>query len=145
MDPFSDYIPDPPSLDYIHDRIDNLNISIKAIERLESQGKLNNSVAIDYLRGIRRLWEARRRGEVLSYESKLPKDLQELETMRDSLQQSVDQVRQENEQILNSLARDFENGVDAPIMLGCDKQDIAILESRIARVRVAIDFLRANL
>jgi hypothetical protein len=145
MDPFSDYIPDPPNLDYIHDRIDKLDISIAAIERLQSQGRFNNSVAIEYFRGIRKLWEARRCGEVLSYENKLPKDLQELQIMRDSLRQSVAQARQENEQILNSLARDLENGVDAPIVFGCDEQDIAILEGRIARIQTAIDFLSDNL
>jgi hypothetical protein len=145
MDPFSDYIPDPPSLDYIHDRIDKLDISIAAFERLESQGKLSHSVAIEYFRGIRRLWEAIRCGEVLSYESSLPKGLQELQIMRDDLRQSVAQARQENEQILNSLARDFENGVDALIMLGCDEPDIAILEGRIARIQAAIDFLSDNL
>lgn len=145
MDPFIDYIPDPPNLDVIEDWINRLNNTIEAFRRLERQGRVAGLVAIEYLSGIRRDWEAIRRGEVRNYQNRLPENLEGLIEMRDSLQDSVNQAVQENEEILNAIARDLENGVDAPIVHGCDEQDIGILRERIARVQGAIDFLNANL
>jgi hypothetical protein len=145
MDPFRDYIPEPPSLDVIDDQINRLGDSIKAIERLRSQGRITGSDAIEYLGGIRKLWEARRCGEVLDYARRLPEDLQRLELMRDQMEECAAKARREDQEIVNAIASELENGIDAPILLGCNKEHIAMLENRIASIEAAISFLNANL
>lgn len=145
MNPFQDYIPDPPSLDVFDYEINRFDITIKAFERLEKKGLLNGSVAVEYYRGIQEIWEARRSGTIRQYARELPKNLQELKSMRDSLRQCANQARLENNEIINSIARDLENGNDAPIALGCLDDHIAILDHRIARIEAAIDFLTDNL
>jgi hypothetical protein len=65
--------------------------------------------------------------------------------MRDQMEECAAKARREDQEIVNAIASELENGIDAPILLGCNKEHIAMLENRIASIEAAISFLNANL
>ena len=139
MDPFLDYLPEPPDLEIINGKIDSLDRSIECIKRLIDRGDLRNSVSFDYLRGIREVWDRLRRTEAMGYLARLSDKYGDLNQLLADMEYSIAKIREENHRIPQEIADQLQAGIDGPILFDCDEEHLAILESRIERIRFAVE------
>ncbi|MFN4867784.1 MAG: hypothetical protein ACK5GZ_15890 [Cyanobium sp.] len=141
MDPFLDYIPEPPDQTQTSDVINRLDVSIDFLQPLADKGAITD-LHLDGLKVIRSYWRDTRAGEVEGYRKRLPENLQELEQLCEQMKADLARIVFENEAVINAIAKELESGVSGMQPLGCAKEDIELMQRRIQLIETAISFLK---